>query len=84
MNKIHEYISKDNPVAAQKVVEGIYEKVQILKTYPEIGQKYREESEIEIRIILHGHYRIAYIIKNDIIEILGIFHGAMNIEDYIK
>ena len=84
LEKIHEYISKNNTVAAQKVIEGIYEKAQILMTFPKIGYKYREEPEGEIRILVYGHYRIAYLIKKDIVEILGVFHGALNIEEYLK
>ncbi|MCK4817619.1 type II toxin-antitoxin system RelE/ParE family toxin [bacterium] len=84
LKDIHEYISEDNPAAAQKVVEGIYEKSQILKTFPEIGYKYKDEPDGEIRILLYGHYRIAYIIKDTVVEILGIFHGALKIERYIK
>ena len=34
------YISKDNPEAAQKVISGIYDKVQILIDFPQIGWKY--------------------------------------------
>jgi len=84
LNNIHDYISADNPRAAKKVVEGIYDRVQILLTFPEIGYKYGEEPDGEIRILLYGHYRIAYIIKHDGIEILGVFHGALEIEIYIK
>ncbi|MES9858034.1 MAG: type II toxin-antitoxin system RelE/ParE family toxin [Sedimenticola sp.] len=73
LQDIYEYISEDNPEAAQKVVDGIYEKSQILKTFPEIGYKYRDEPDGEIRILLYGHYRIAYIIKYEVVEMLGIF-----------
>ncbi len=45
---------RGNPVAAQKVVSGIYEKVQVLRRFPEIGYKYRTEAEGEIRILLMG------------------------------
>ncbi|MDA8134108.1 MAG: type II toxin-antitoxin system RelE/ParE family toxin [Desulfobacteraceae bacterium] len=83
LEKIFDYIALDNPVAAKKVVEGIYEKVQTLRTFPEIGYKYREESDREIRVLLYGHYRIAYIHKHGIIEILGVFHSAMKIENYL-
>ena len=55
----------------------------MLKAFPEIGYNYRDEPEGEIRILLYGHYRIAYIIKNDVVEILGVFHGALKIEKYI-
>jgi plasmid stabilization system protein ParE len=84
LRKIYDYISEDNPIAAQKVIEGIYEKTQILESFPEIGYKYRDEPDGQVRILLFGHYRIAYLIKQDAVEILGIFHGAMEIGEYIK
>ena len=39
LRDIHDYIAQDNPNAAVKVVEGIYEKAQLLKEHPEIGYK---------------------------------------------
>ena len=55
LKDIYNYIVHDNPSAAAKVVEGIYEKAQLLKEYPEIGYQYRSEPEGEIRILLYGH-----------------------------
>lgn len=83
LRDIYEYISQDNPTAAGKVVSGIYDKAQLLGEFPEIGYKYREEAEGEIRILLYGHYRIAYIITDNFIDILGVFHGALKIERYL-
>ena len=84
LQDIHDYIAQDNPTAAQRVVTAIYEKAQLLKDFPEIGYKYRSEPEVEIRILLYGHYRIAYLIKSkDLIDILGVFHGAMKIDRYL-
>ena len=38
----------------------------------------------ELREILYGHYRIPYLIVSEQrIEILGIFHAAMDIERYL-
>ncbi|MCD4670047.1 MAG: type II toxin-antitoxin system RelE/ParE family toxin [Actinomycetia bacterium] len=84
LQEINDYLSQNNPLAAYEVVKGIYDKAQILKKYPKIGYKYRDEPEGEIRILLYGHYRIAYIFKEDTIEILGIFHSALKIENYIR
>jgi len=84
LQDIYEYIAEDNAIAAQNVVEGIYGKTQILKDFPEVGYKYRDEHEGEIRILLYGHYRIAYINKYNVVEILGVFHGSLKIESYIK
>jgi plasmid stabilization system protein ParE len=37
-----------------------------------------------IRVLLHGHYRIAYLIKPDgTIDILGVFHGSLDIDRYL-
>jgi len=41
LEDIHKYIANDNPVAAYRVVEGIYNKVQVLSDFPEIGYLYR-------------------------------------------
>ena len=84
LREIYEYIVLDNPDAAQKVVSGIYEKAQVLRSFPEIGYRYRAEADGEIRILLYGHYRIAYFLKSpSSIDILGVFHGALEIDRYL-
>ena len=83
LKDIHDYITLENPSAAHKVVSGIYDKVQLLRDFPELGQKYRTEPEGDIRILLYGHYRIVYLIRTEeAIDILGVFHGALEIEKY--
>lgn len=84
LRDIYDYIVQDNPEAAIRVVEGIYEKAQSLRQFPKIGYRYDRYPEKNIRIILYGHYRIAYLIKTDgNIDILGIFHGALDIDRYL-
>lgn len=84
LEDIHDYIAADSPTAAHKVVSGIYEKIQLLRTHPRLGQRYEPITDREVRETLYGHYRIAYLVKNEErIEILGIFHGAMDIERYL-
>jgi len=60
LKDIHDYIARDNPSAAIGVVEGIYDRAQILSSSPQIGYKYRQEPECDIRILLYGltAYRI--------------------------
>ncbi len=85
MKEIYDYIAQDNERAAQRVIAGIYNRAQILKDFPEIGYKYRSEPEGDIRILLYGHYRITYLNRSkELIDILGVFHGAMEIERYLK
>lgn len=82
---IHDYIAEDSSTAAHKVVSGIYEKIQLLRAYPRLGQRYELTTDREVREILYGHYRIAYLLENEQrVKILGIFHGAMEIERYLR
>ena len=84
LKDIYDYIALDNPTAAAKVVTGIYQKAQILLKFPEIGYSYRDETDGRIKILLYGHYRITYLIKDkNQIDILGVFHGALDIEKYL-
>jgi plasmid stabilization system protein ParE len=47
-----------------------------------MGHRY-EASKRNVRILLYGHYRITYLVKADgDIDILGVFHGALDIGKY--
>ena len=84
LKNIHDYIALDKSTIAKKVVIEIYQKVQILQSFPRIGYEYENSQHKEIRILLYGHYRIAYLIKDEnTIDILGVFHGALEIERYL-
>lgn len=82
LEDIFEYIAQENPEAASRVVLGIYEHARVLETNPQIGYRYLT-SERHVRILLYGHYRIAYLVKDDgNVDILGVFHGALDIGRY--
>ena len=83
--KIHDYIAKDRPAAAFNVVQAVYARAQILERFPELGHRYTSPSGRETRILLWGHYRIVYVHRaNDDVHILGVFHGAMDLDQYLK
>ena len=82
LEDIFEFIAADNPSAAGRTVQGIYERAQDLASFPEIGHRYLASSR-HVRIFLYGHYRIAYLVKDDgDIDILGVFHGSLDIKRY--
>ncbi len=84
LRDIHDEIARDNLAAAQRTIERIYQKAEILEEYPEIGYLYQPGSAEPLRILLYGHYRIGYRIKADKeIDILGVFHGALDIDRYL-
>jgi len=82
LKDIFDYIAQDSPEAAASVVAGIYDRAQTLLQFPESGYRY-EGSPEDVRILLYGHYRIAYKVAGDVVIILGVFHGALAIERYL-
>jgi plasmid stabilization system protein ParE len=82
LRDIHDYIAEENPAAAMRVAEGIYERVDQLRVHPESGYRY-EQSSRHVRILLYGHYRIAYEVDSERdVTILGVFHAALDIARY--
>ena len=70
LRDIYNYIASDDPDAAARTLTRIYD-------------SYELETSREVRILLYEHYRITYVIKADgNIDILGVFHGALDIDHY--
>lgn len=83
LQDIYNYIAADDPEAAARTVTAIFEKAQLLKNHPRLGYKYEPEQSRDVRILLYEHYRIAYLIRPDgDVDIIGVFHGALDIERY--
>lgn len=83
MKDIYDYIALDNPQAAEQVIDGIYNTAQILKDHPVIGHKYQTLELDDVRILQYEHYRITYVLLDNRIDILGVFHGALDIDKYL-
>ena len=82
LQDIFDYIAADSPRVAAVTVQGIFERAQVLSEFPEIGHRYTG-SPRHVRVLLYGHYRIAYLVKDDgNIDILGVFHGSLDITRY--
>jgi toxin ParE1/3/4 len=82
LRDIFDYIAADNPEAAARTVQGIFDRAQALADFPEMGARYWA-SDRHVRVLLYGHYRIAYLVREDgDVDILGVFHGALDISRY--
>ena len=85
LEDIFQYVAADNPAAATAVMEGILKRAELAAEFPAIGSLLRKVDEGEVRVALYGHYRLPYLYRQDAsaIEILGVFHGAMDMERYL-
>ena len=83
LRDIHDYIAADNPAAAGEVVAAIRERAQVLQQFPLIGQLYAAGGS-SVRFLVYSHYRSAYRTKaNRDVVIVGVFHGALEIDRYL-
>ena len=78
LKKIFNYYAKNvNERVAEKVVDELSDKPNILKTLPEIGQKeiYLENRKHDFRYLIYTNYKIIYWINTNEkrIEIVDIF-----------
>lgn len=73
--EIAEYISRDNPTAAEKWVDTVFSKVEQLKSFPESGRFVPEINNKDFRELIYGNYRIIYRVEKTQVSILTIRHG---------
>ncbi len=58
LNEIGEYIAQDSPKYAERTVNKLYHKVEILTAYPKAGRIVPEVGNEQIRELIVGNYRI--------------------------
>ncbi|MBW2671250.1 MAG: type II toxin-antitoxin system RelE/ParE family toxin [Deltaproteobacteria bacterium] len=73
--EIAEYISRDNPTAAEKWIDDVFSKVEPLKSFPESGRIVPEINSKDFRELIYGNYRIIYRLEKIQVSILTIRHG---------
>lgn len=73
---ICDFIAKDSVTYARLFAKDILQAVKRLSKFPKSGRIVPEFSNKSIREIILGNYRIIYRIKNNIIEILTVYHSA--------
>ncbi|WP_068716928.1 type II toxin-antitoxin system RelE/ParE family toxin [Vibrio tritonius] len=61
-----EFISLDDPVAAENWVNDVFDKTELLGTMPEMGRLVPELHNSNYREIIFGNYRIIYSIGLEI------------------
>jgi len=70
-----DYIARDDPQAAARVVERIAATVDLLATQPALGRTGRVPGTREL-IVTGTPYIVPYRVRDDTVEILRVFHGA--------
>ena len=70
-----EYIARDNPQAATRIVERIATSVGQLATHPASGRPGRVPGTREL-VVTGSPYIVPYRVSDETVEILRVFHAA--------
>jgi toxin ParE1/3/4 len=73
---IRVYVARDSAHYADLLVERIVSAVSRLESHPLSGRVVPEVGYESLREVIHGNYRIVYRVRQDLVEIATVFHGA--------
>jgi addiction module RelE/StbE family toxin len=84
IESIATYIEKDSPVYAKSVVSKIFEKVEIIKDFTQLGRIVPELNDSTIREIFVYSYRLIYKIDSNTVLFVAVIHGKRLLENHDK
>ncbi len=73
---IYEYIAKDSPMYAQRMVDRLTRHSEQIAIFPLSGRMVPEYEAQDMREMMEKPYRIIYRIKPDQVDVLAVVHGA--------
>jgi addiction module RelE/StbE family toxin len=74
---IGSYIEKDSYLYAQRIVESLFNSVDVLEQNPFMGRIVPEFNKQNIRELILGNYRIVYkLVGETVIDIITVHHSA--------
>ncbi len=85
MDEIWDYIALDlqNPLAAQRVIDGILDAVDLLENFAESGAPLSSITDVETdyRFLVSGHYLVFYRVGNGVVYVDRVLYGR---RDYLR
>ena len=77
VDQIAEYVSRDRPEAALRVVSLIFAKIEQLANFPHQGREGRQAGTREL-VLIPLPWIVIYRVRDSTVEILHIWHGAQD------
>lgn len=76
LTAIYEYIGRDSPRYARRIMDRITLRSRQIGRLPESGQMVPEYQDLAVREVIVGSFRILYQVTSDEILVLAVIHGA--------
>ena len=80
---IYAYVSRDNPAAAEKIVERISGRFEQLARFPFIGRE-RFTLAPGLRSLIAGNHLIFYVVAAEQITVVGVIDSRMDIGEEFR
>jgi toxin ParE1/3/4 len=75
LEAIGNFIARENPIAAGKIVAAIFDQTELLALHPEIGRLGRIKGTREL-VVTDTPFIVPYRVREDRVEVLAVFRGA--------
>jgi addiction module RelE/StbE family toxin len=75
LDALAEYISRDNPAAAERTVAAIRSGVEDLERFPSLGRPGRISGTREL-VVSGTPYIVPYRVRGDVVQLIRVFHAA--------
>src|SRR5262245_13770010 len=76
LEEIVRYIERDSPVAARRLVQRVFDRVERLKRYPHTGGFIEEDNRKIYRQLIQGNYRVIYRSDGKDVFVVAVYHAA--------
>lgn len=86
LEEIAEYVFRESPAAALRLVDQIEQRAATLETMPKRGRLPPELIRFRVQLyheLLIPPYRLIYRVREDAVAVLGVFDGRRDLEDVI-
>jgi addiction module RelE/StbE family toxin len=75
LRAIREYIARDNPQVADRIIDRLVASVDRLHAFPSSGRPVEELENEGVREVIVAPYHVAYHVTGEVVEILKVWHG---------
>ena len=76
LTAIHEFVAKDSPRYALRMIDRLTSRSQQIGQFPESGHVVPEYADAALREVIEGPYRIIYRVESLRIVVVSVVHGA--------
>ena len=84
IDDIEDFIATNSRFYAQKTSNKIYDVIENLSIFPNMGQRVPEIPKDWVREYIYDNYHIIYGIKKDKIKVYAVIHSARDFKEAIK